>query len=76
MKTASEAKTTALNARTEKATNELQHILNVIEKAAEGGSLSIAIKIKYNLPEIIIPQIEQFGYVVTQQSGLIVIDWS
>lgn len=76
MKTASEAKSIALNAKTGKTTTELQHILSIIEKAAENGNLSVAVKIKHNTPETIIPQIQQHGYTVTQESGLIVIDWS
>lgn len=76
MKTAAEVKSIAVTAKAEKTANELAHIHSMIEKAAEDGNLRIAVKVKHNPTEQIVSQIQQLGYVVTQEAGLIVIDWS
>lgn len=76
MKTAAEVKTIALEAKVEKTATELAKIYSMIEKAAEDGNLKIAVKVKHNPVAQIVTQIQQQGYVVTQESDLIVIDWS
>jgi tRNA G26 N,N-dimethylase Trm1 len=76
MKTASQVKTIALNSKAQQTATELQKILGAIEKAAEVGSLRAAFKVKHNPTETIIEQLQQLGYAVSEESGLIVVDWS
>jgi len=76
MKTASQVKAIAESSKVQQTTTELQKILTSIEKAAEDGNFKVAFKVRHNPTQTIVQQLEQLGYTVSEESGLIVVDWS
>jgi uncharacterized FlaG/YvyC family protein len=76
MKTAIQVKAIAESSKAQQTATELQKMVTSIEKAAEEGNFKVAFKVRHNPTETIVQQLEQLGYTVSEESGLIVVDWS